>query len=73
MSRQPVIKKPVVPEETCQYIDMVKDIIDRMALQDDATWRKHQAELANSLLEYIRESNNSLRISGKFWYGKYKP
>jgi hypothetical protein len=52
---------------------MVKDIIDRMALQDDATWRKHQAELANALLEYIRESNNSLRISGKFWYGKYKP
>jgi hypothetical protein len=67
------INKPIVPEETCTYIDMVKDIIDRMALQDDAEWRKHQAELANALLEYIRESNNKLRISGKFWYGKYKP
>jgi len=68
-----VIKnKPVVPEDTCQYIDMVQELIDKIADQENALWRSEQATLAKALLEYIRESNQKLRVSGKFWYERCK-
>ena len=67
-----VKNKPVVPEDTCPYIDMVQEIIDKIAEQDNATWRNEQATLAKALLEYVRESNQKLRLSGKFWYERCK-
>jgi hypothetical protein len=73
MARQPVIKKPVVPEDTCPYIDMLQDLIDKMTESEDAEHRNDQAVLARALLEYIRESNTRLRASSKYWYGRYKP
>jgi hypothetical protein len=73
MARQPVIKKPTVPEDTCPYIDMVQELIDKMAESDDTAYRNDQAVLARALLEYIRESNLRLRNSSKFWHSKYRP
>lgn len=73
MARQPVIKKPVVPDDTCPYIDMVQDLLDKITDEDDASWRRDQAVLAKALLEHIRESNLRLRHSSKYWYGKYRP
>jgi hypothetical protein len=67
-----VKNKPLVPENTCPYIDMVIEIIDKMEEQDNAEWRSEQATLAKSLLEYVRVSNDKLRISGKFWYERCK-
>jgi hypothetical protein len=69
---RPVKNKPLVPEDTCPYIDMVIEIIDKMELQDDVDWRGEQATLAKTLLEYIRASNDKLRASGKFWYERSK-
>lgn len=63
-----VAKKPIVPEDTCPYIDMVQELIDSISEQDDAAWRRDQATLAKALLEYIRESNMKLRESGRYWY-----
>lgn len=73
MARQPVMKKPTVPDDTCPYIDMTQDLIDKIVDSEDITWRRDQAILAKALLEHIRESNLRLRQSGKFWYGKYRP
>ena len=73
MAQRTVVKKPVVPEDTCPYIDMVQDLMDKMASGDDANWRSDQATLAKALLEYIRESNLRLRTSSKFWHDKYRP
>lgn len=67
------IKKPLVPDDTCPYIDMAQDLIDKISECEDAGWRRDQATLAKALLEHIRESNTRLRHSSKFWYGKYKP
>jgi len=73
MANRPVIKKPVVPDDTCPYIDMVQDLLDKIADEEDAGWRREQAVLAKALLEHIRESNTRLRHSSKYWYGKYRP
>jgi hypothetical protein len=67
-----VIKKPVIPEETCPYIDMVIDLIDKMIWEDNGDWRDNQGILAKSLLEHIRQSNLKLRIASKHWYDKNK-
>jgi len=69
---RPVKNKPLVPEITCPYIDMVIQIIDQMEEQNNAEWRGEQATLAKSLLEYVRSSNDKLRASGKFWYERSK-
>lgn len=65
-------KAPIVPDNTCPYIDMVQSLIGDMSVQDDIEWRKKQAELADSLLEYIRASNLELREGGKYWYSRAK-
>lgn len=68
-----VRNKPVVPENTCPYIDMAQALIDSMSTQDNAACRRDQAVLATALLEYIRESNERLRESSRFWYNKRTP
>ena len=73
MAQRPVVKKPVVPEDTCPYIDMAQDLLDKIASGDNADLRSDQATLATALLEYIRESNLRLRTSSKFWHDKYRP
>jgi hypothetical protein len=73
MAQRPVVKKPVVPEDTCPYIDMAQDLLDKIAAGDNADLRSDQATLATALLEYIRESNLRLRNSSKFWHDKYRP
>jgi hypothetical protein len=72
MAQRPVVKKPVVPEDTCPYIDMAQDLLDKIADGEDPGWRRDQATLATALLEYIRESNLRLRTSSKFWHDKYR-
>jgi len=63
-------KLPVVPEDTCPYIDMVMDLTDKMSDEEDQEWRNQQMKLVHVLLEHIRASNIKLRASGKYWYSK---
>ena len=58
---------PVIPEETCPYIDMVISMIGDITEQNDISWRRHQKNLACELLEHIRMSNIKLREGGKYW------
>jgi len=70
-ARKP-LEKPVVPSDTCPYIDMVIDLAEKMASESDYSWRCEQETLVKALLEYVRESNNRLRKSSKFWYDQYQ-
>lgn len=63
---------PIVPEDTCPYIDVIQSIIDSMVEQDSPEWRENQAVLAKALLEHVRESNYKLRAAGKHWHAKAK-
>ena len=62
---------PKVPGSTCPSIDYVQELLDQIADRGD-DWAVRQAETATQVLEYIRESNDELRLSSKYWYDKYK-
>ena len=62
---------PNVPGITCPSIDYVQELLDQISVRGDS-WAAKQARVANDVLEYIRESNNELRSSSKYWYDKYK-
>ena len=67
-----MLKKPVVPEHVCPYVDMALELIEDMVEQDDLKWRRAKADLATALLEHVRLSAELLRTSSKFWYDKSK-
>ena len=60
--------KPLIPENTCPYLDMIIEIIDHMVDQDDGAHRLSQANAAKALLEHVRESNDKLRTASKHWH-----
>ena len=62
---------PKVPGNTCPSIDYVQEIVGQIAERGD-DWSEKQAGYINDLLEYVRESNEELRRSSKYWYDKYK-
>jgi|TARA_B110000881_G_C18361634_1_gene406638 hypothetical protein len=65
------LSAPDVPGYTCPSIDYVQEFLDQIAQRGDK-WSVRQADLAKDVLEYIRESNDELRSSSKYWYDKYK-
>ena len=64
-------RAPAVPGNTCPSIDYVQEIIDQIANRGD-DWAGKQAVVISDLLEYVREANEELRNSSKYWYDKYK-
>jgi len=62
------MSKPVIPEDTCPYIDLIQEMLDNIVKQEDKDWRGEQAELAKTLLEHVRASNSKLRSASKYWY-----
>jgi hypothetical protein len=67
-----MIKKPVIPEHVCPYVDMAIELIENNIEQEDKNWRLAQATLAIALLEHVRLSAEKLRASSQFWYDKSK-
>ena len=67
------IKKnaPEIPYNTCPYIDFTQEIIREVIDQSDSILLEKKLELATEILEYIRESNDSLRQSSSYWYQKF--
>jgi len=66
------IKKPVVPEHVCPYLDLAIELVENMVVQEDKAWRKSQAIMAIALMEHVRVSAEKLRASSQFWYDKSK-
>lgn len=67
-----MIKKPVVPEHVCPYIDLAIELVENMVVQEDKAWRKSQAIIVVALMEHTRVSAEKLRASSQFWYDKSK-
>ena len=63
---------PEIPTNTCLYIDFIEEIIKEVIDECDSSFIEQKLELAISALEYVRESNDALRQSSKYWYNKIK-
>ena len=63
---------PRVPGDTCPSINYVQDILEQVSARTSDEWADKQIEVANGVLEYIREANEELRLSSHYWYEKYK-
>ena len=63
---------PKVHGDTCSSIDYVQDVLAQISKRTNDDWASKQADVANVVLEYIRESNEELRNSSHYWYKKYK-
>ena len=63
---------PRVPGDTCPSINYVQDILEQVSARTSDEWADKQIEVANGVLEYIREANEELRLSSHYWYEKFK-
>ena len=63
---------PEIPTNTCPYIDFIQEIIKEVIDESNSSLIEQRLELAISALEYVRESNDALRQSSKYWYNKIK-
>ncbi len=63
---------PEIPTNTCPYVDFLQEIIKEIQDDTSSTFVEQKLHLADSVLEYIRQSNDSLRQSSYYWYSKFK-
>ncbi len=63
---------PEIPTDTCPYINFLQDIIKEVIDETDSKFIEQKLNLADSILEYVRDSNDSLRKSSIYWYNKFK-
>ena len=69
-------KKPI-PPLTCPHIDRVSELLDSIinVAKDKDTSVEILAkyrDIANAELEFIRQSNDELRLASVYWYKKAK-
>lgn len=63
---------PDIPTNTCPYIDFIQEINNELKDEIDSPLITEKVDLANSMLEYVRKSNESLRESSFYWFSKFK-
>tara|TARA_Y100000361_G_scaffold154137_1_gene178347 strand:+ start:2893 stop:3147 length:255 start_codon:yes stop_codon:yes gene_type:complete len=64
-------ESPEIPNITCPYIDFTKEVLSEIKDETDSSFVEEKIELVNNLLEYLRSSNESLRMSSKYWHDKF--
>lgn len=62
---------PEIPGNTCPYVDFLQDMLREIKEESAEDFTERKVELCDSILEYIRESNDSLRRNGTYWYKKF--
>lgn len=62
---------PEIPSNTCPYVDFAEQILKELKEETDEYFTEQRLILVESFLEYIRESNDSLRKSSHYWYTKF--
>ena len=65
-------RAPNVPGDTCPSINYVQNILEQISEQSKDDWTGKQVDVVNGVLEYVRKSNEELRLSSYYWYRKYK-
>jgi len=64
-------ESPEVPGHTCPYIDFIQEILKEIKDEADSEFVTKKVDLLDSTLEYVRDSNDSLRRSSGYWYNKF--
>lgn len=67
-----VEEAPEIPTNTCPYIDFIQEILKEARDESASAFVDQKLILADSMLEYVRQSNESLRQSSHYWYNKFK-
>lgn len=65
-------EEPEIPPDTCTYINFIQQILDEIQDERESKFIELRISLINNTLEYIRESNESLRKCGKYWKRRYQ-
>lgn len=63
---------PELPSLTCPYIDFIQHILEEIKDSPKSIYTDVKIEIANSVLEYVRESNDQLRKNSEYWMNKKK-
>lgn len=63
---------PDIPTNTCPYIDFIQEIIKEVRDENESKLIQNKLNLAINTLEYVRESNEALRDSSRYWFIKFK-
>ena len=66
---------PIIPTNTCPYIDHVIFMIGELhdlVEEKNFSYASSIVETLKAEMEHIRNSNDMLRTSGKYWYEKVK-
>jgi hypothetical protein len=63
---------PEIPTNTCPYIDFIQEILKEVIDETESNLIEQKLNLVDSMLEYVRHSNESLRKSSHYWYTKFK-
>jgi hypothetical protein len=63
-------RAPGIPPNTCPYIDSIIEILDDFELTQYGVDSRRK-EIIVTTLEYVRESNSTLRESSKFWHDEF--
>jgi hypothetical protein len=63
-------RAPGIPPNTCPYIDSIIEILDDFELTQYGVDSRRK-EIIVTTLEYVRESNCTLRESSKFWHDEF--
>jgi len=64
-------KAPKVPDITCPDIDKVLDIIDKAQTKDRPLTKAKHKQIERTM-ERLRNANDALRESGKYWHDACK-
>lgn len=64
-------ESPEIPGHTCPYIDFIQEILKEIKDEADSEFVTKKVDLLDSTLEYVRDSNDSLRRSSSYWYNKF--
>lgn len=64
-------ESPEIPGHTCPYIDFIQEILKEIKDEADSEFMAKKVDLLDSTLEYVRDSNDSLRRSSNYWYNKF--
>ena len=64
--------KPNIPPDSCDHIDRVIELSDKLVDEEDVEIRTGYGNIIKEEVELMRTINIQLRTSSKFWYDKHK-
>ncbi len=64
--------KPNIPPDSCDHIDRVIELSDKLVDEEDVEIRTGYGNILKEEVELMRTINIQLRTASKFWHDKHK-